>query len=112
MQVSCIPSNVGMDPISPVRYSTNTQPAQFSLKSDDRTAADEYMMRKTSAEAPGAIRARLAYLRSRKAALDELIHCMEQYALYLSPAGRPRVIKSVHVKSAHHPPLRRLAGAA
>ena len=74
------------------------------------------MMRKTSPEAPGAIRARLAHLRSRKAALDELIHCMERYALYLSPArkapGRPRVIKSVHVKNAHDPPLRRLAGAA
>jgi hypothetical protein len=74
------------------------------------------MMRKTSPEALGAIRARLAYLRSRKAALDELIHCMERYESYLSPArkasGRPRVIKSVRVKSAHHPPLRRLAGAA
>ena len=74
------------------------------------------MMRKTSPEVPGAIRASLAYLRSRKAALDELIQCMERYALYLSPAGkapgRPRLVKSVRVKNAHEPPLRRLAGAA
>ena len=74
------------------------------------------MKRKTSPEVPGAIRARLAYLRSRKAALDELIHCMERYALYLSPAGkapgRPRLVKSVRVKNAHEPPLRRLVGAA
>jgi hypothetical protein len=74
------------------------------------------MMRKTSPEAPGAIRARLAYLRSRKAALDDLIHCMERYESYLSPArqppARPGLIKSVHVKSVHQPPLRRLAGAA
>jgi hypothetical protein len=68
------------------------------------------MMRKTSPEAPGAIRARLAYLRSRKAVLDDLIQCMERYELYLSPArqppARPRLIKS------QQPPLRRLAGAA
>ena len=72
-------------------------------------------MRKTSPEAPGAIRARLAYLRSRKAALDELIHCMERYESYLSPArkpiARPRLIKSAHFKSVQ-PWLRRLAGAA
>jgi hypothetical protein len=74
------------------------------------------MTRKTSPEVPGAIRARLAYLRSRKAALDELIHCMEQYELYLSPTrkrpARPRLTKSVHLKSLHEPPLKRLAGAA
>lgn len=69
------------------------------------------MMRKTSPEAPGVIRARLAYLHSRKAALDELIHCMERYESYLSPAlpptVRPRLMKSVQER-----PLRRLAGAA
>lgn len=74
------------------------------------------IMRKTSPEAPGAIRARLAYLRRRKAALNELIHCMERYESYLSPAcqppARPRLIKSAHFKSLHQPPLRRLAGAA
>lgn len=69
------------------------------------------MIRKTSPEAPGAIRARLAYLRSRKAALDELIHCLERYELYLlltpQPAVRPRLSKNVQ-----EPRLRRLAGAA
>jgi hypothetical protein len=74
------------------------------------------MTRKTSPEVPGAIRARLAYLHSRKAALDELIHCMERYELYLSPARkpttRPRLIKSVHVNTVRERPLRRLAGAA
>jgi hypothetical protein len=74
------------------------------------------MTRKTSPEAPAAIRARLAYLHSRKAALDELIHCMERYQSYLSPARkpptRPRLIKSVHVNTVRQRPLRRLAGAA
>jgi len=74
------------------------------------------MVPKTSPEAPGVIRARLVYLRSRKAALDELIHCMERYALYLSPArkprARPRLIKSVHIENMQEPPLRRMAGAA
>jgi hypothetical protein len=74
------------------------------------------MTRKTSPEAPGAIRARLAYLHSRKAALDELIHCMERYELYLSstrkPSNRARLIKSVRVSSVRERPLRRLAGAA
>jgi hypothetical protein len=68
------------------------------------------MMHKTSPEAPGAIRARLAYLRSRKAALDELIDCMERYELYLSPARKPRVRPRL-VKSVQEPPLRGLAGA-
>jgi hypothetical protein len=74
------------------------------------------MTRKTSPEVPAAIRARLAYLRSRKAALDELIRCMERYQSYLSPARkpptRPRLIKSVHVNTVRQPPLRLLAGAA
>jgi hypothetical protein len=74
------------------------------------------MKRKACPEAPGAIRARLAYLRSRKAALDELIQCMERYELCLSPArkqpARPRPMKGVRVESVHEPPLKRLAGAA
>ena len=74
------------------------------------------MTRKASPEVPAAIRARLAYLRGRKAALDELIHCMERYQSYLSPARkpptRPRLIKSVHVNTVRQRPLRRLAGAA
>jgi len=74
------------------------------------------MTRKTSPEVPAAIRARLAYLHSRKAALDELIYCMERYQSYLSPARkpptRPRLIKSVHVNTVRQRPLRRLAGAA
>lgn len=74
------------------------------------------MTRKTSPEVSAAIRARLAYLHSRKAALDELIHCMERYQSYLSPARkpptRPRLIKSVHVNTVLQRPLRRLAGAA
>jgi len=69
------------------------------------------MIRNTSPEAPGVIRARLAYLRSRKAALDELIHCTERYALFLSPADRPRA-RARLIKSVQEPPLRRLAGAA
>ena len=68
-------------------------------------------MRKPSPEAPGVIRARLAYLRRRKAALDELIHCLERYEVYLTPAHKPpahpRLIKSVQER-----PLKRLAGAA
>jgi len=77
------------------------------------------MTRKTSPEVPAAIRARLAYLHSRKAALDELIRCMERYQSYLSfsparkPPTRPRLIKSVQVNAVRQrPPLRRLAGAA
>ena len=74
------------------------------------------MTRKASPEVPAAIRARLACLHSRKAALDELIHCMERYQSYLSPARkpptRPRLIKSVHVNTVRQRPLRRLAGAA
>jgi hypothetical protein len=74
------------------------------------------MTRKTSPEVPAAIRARLAYLHSRKAALDELIYCMERYKSYLSPGRKPstcpRLIKSVHVNTVRQRPLRRLAGAA
>jgi len=74
------------------------------------------MTRKTSPEVPGAIRARLAYLRRRRAALDKLIHCMERYELYVSRARKrraaPRVMKSLDVKSVYEPPLKRLTGAA
>jgi hypothetical protein len=35
-----------------------------------------------SPEAPGAIQAKLAYLRLRKAALDELILSLERYSVY------------------------------
>ena len=87
------------------------------MKSDKTTAArQKYMKRKTSPEVPGAIRARLACLRSRKAALDELIQCMERYELYLAPVRKPpappRLMKGAHVKEVHEPPLKRLAGAA
>ncbi len=77
----------------------------------ETTAAHKHHDAQDLPEAPGVIRARLAYLRSRKAALDELIHCMERYEMYLRPARkppeRPRVTKSVQER-----PLRRLAGAA
>jgi hypothetical protein len=44
-----------------------------------------------SPEAPGAIQARLGYLRLRKAALDELILSLERYLIYeLPPAGKAR----------------------
>ena len=68
-------------------------------------------MRKTSPEASGAIRGRLAYLRSRKAALDELIDCMKRYRAFLSPA-RKRSVRPRMSKSVREAPLRRLAGAA
>ena len=60
-----------------------------------------------SPEASGAIRARLAYLRNRKAALDELILSLERYAVYELPPARqvaPRPLRQVRT--------RRLAGAA
>jgi hypothetical protein len=38
-----------------------------------------------SPEASGAIQARLAYLRLRKAALDELILSLERYSVYQLP---------------------------
>jgi hypothetical protein len=60
-----------------------------------------------SPEAPGAIQARLAYLRLRKAALDELILSLERYSVYEIPTpkkGRPEPQCQVRVP--------RLAGAA
>ena len=56
-----------------------------------------------SPEAPGAIQARLAYLRLRKAALDELILSLERYAVYELPVRRK-------IKPA--PQRTRLVGAA
>ncbi len=45
-------------------------------------------MHSYSPEAPGAIQARLAYLRLRKAALDELILGLERYSVYELPPAR------------------------
>jgi hypothetical protein len=60
-----------------------------------------------SPEAPGAIQARLVYLRLRKAALDELILALERYSVYELPTRR---------KAQPEPPRQgrptRLAGAA
>jgi hypothetical protein len=56
-----------------------------------------------SPEAPGDIQVRLAYLRLRKAALDELILSLERYSIYELPV--PRMIKSTSERP-------RLAGAA
>jgi hypothetical protein len=99
--------------MKPLEYITNPPRC---VKSDKTTAArQKYMKRKTSPEVPGAIRARLARLRSRKAVLDELIQCMERYELYLSPARKlpaPRLMKGVRVKNVREPPLKRMAGAA
>jgi hypothetical protein len=52
---------------------------------------------------PGAIQARLAYLRLRKIALDDLILSMERYAVYeiQSPRKPPsRLGKTVHLAGA------------
>jgi hypothetical protein len=60
-----------------------------------------------SPEAPGAIQARLAYLRLRKAALDELILSLERYSVYELPTPKkatPEPLCQVRVP--------RLAGAA
>jgi len=58
-------------------------------------------------DAPGAIQAKLAYLRLRKAALDELILSLERYSVYELPTRRK-------AKSETHSQVRmpRLAGAA
>jgi len=60
-----------------------------------------------SPETPGAIQAKLAYLRLRKIALDELILCLERYSVYEVPIRR---------KACSEPTRRvrpaRLAGAA
>jgi len=39
------------------------------------------MNHRKSSEVAGAVQARLAYLRRRKAVLDELIRCLELYAI-------------------------------
>jgi hypothetical protein len=60
-----------------------------------------------SPEATGAIQARLAYLRLRKAALDDLIQSLERYSVYeLPPARKARPTPRGITKIA------RLAGAA
>jgi hypothetical protein len=60
-----------------------------------------------SPEAPGAIQARLAYLRLRKAALDELILSLERYSVYELPT--PKKAKPEAPSQVRAP---RLAGAA
>jgi hypothetical protein len=68
------------------------------------------MFPKTSPETSGAIRARLADLRSRKAALDDAIASLERYAVYAMPPGEvvpKRGAKVVQMKGDA-----RLAGAA
>jgi hypothetical protein len=68
------------------------------------------MFPKTSPETSGAIRARLADLRNRKAALDEVIASLERYAVYALPPGETipqRAPKVVQMKDDA-----RLAGAA
>jgi hypothetical protein len=60
-----------------------------------------------SPEAPGAIQVRLAYLRLRKAALDELILSLERYSIYELPVPRKPKAES---RRPVRPP--RLAGAA
>ena len=60
-----------------------------------------------SPEAPGAILAKLAYLRLRKAALDELIQSLERYSVYEIPPA-----KKVRPERPDPARMRRLAGAA
>jgi hypothetical protein len=81
------------------------------VKSDETTVAQQnIMMRKTPSGAPGLIRTRLAYLRRRKAVLDELIRCLERYQLHLSSAPEwPTAGLSKPIQEAA---LGRLAGAA
>jgi len=65
------------------------------------------MLRKTTPETPVAIRAKLTHLRNRKRVLDELIVCLERYAIYEVPGGRCRPWKARSER-----PDGRLAGAA
>jgi len=68
------------------------------------------MFPKTSPETCGAIQARLADLRNRKAALDEAITSLERYAIYSQHPGAAnphRTPKVVRMKNDA-----RLAGAA
>jgi hypothetical protein len=58
-----------------------------------------------SPEAPGAIQAKLAYLRLRRAALDELILSLERYSVYQTPLRlKPEPIRAARPNG--------LAGAA
>jgi len=56
---------------------------------------------------PGDVQVKLKHLRNRKAALDELILCMERYTLYQMPAVLKKPVKTEGVDLA-----RPLAGAA
>jgi hypothetical protein len=60
-----------------------------------------------SPDAPGAIQAKLAYLRLRKAALDDLIQSLERYLIYEIPVRMP-----MRAKPPKREKMRRLAGAA
>jgi len=60
-----------------------------------------------SPDRPGAILAKLAYLRLRKAALDDLIQSMERYSVYQLPPAKG--VQSQRLPQAR---TRRLAGAA
>jgi hypothetical protein len=64
------------------------------------------MTSKYSPENSGAIQDRLVYLKEKKAVLDELIACLERYALYsMAPRDRQRSFERTESD-------RRLAGAA
>jgi hypothetical protein len=67
----------------------------------------ENHMIRYSPEAPGAIQARLTYLRLRKAALDELILSLERYLVYQLPT--PKKVQSAPQTRVG---VSRLAGAA
>jgi len=47
------------------------------------------MTEKSSPESPGAVQERLKYLKEKKAVLDEMIECLERYAVYCSKEERP-----------------------
>jgi len=68
------------------------------------------MFPNTSPEPSGAIRARLADLRNRKAALDEAIASLERYAVCTTPLGE--VIPQSDPKVVPMKGNARLAGAA
>jgi hypothetical protein len=71
------------------------------------------MIPKISPEPSGAIRARLTYLRNRKAALDELILSFERYAEYALPHnGRAPRMQPIPISKWEKPRPSRLAGAA
>jgi hypothetical protein len=75
------------------------------------------MIPKTPPETSGAIRARLAYLRNRKAALDETILCLERYEKYCLPlTGRApqfqTIAKSQTGRARSRPRETHWAGAA